>query len=451
VASCGVLLALAALAAFVPALRTGLFVLDGLVLAMGVLDFLRAGDPARLVLERRAPERVRLGQPFERTLVLAGGRPGLALALFEEFPASFEALGTAAQSLAAPGERVLAPGASEAARFDARGRAELVRRYRAGLRGRQTLGDVRVRVRGPLGLVERQARFAGALALAVEPALLGLARTLRLAASQRWQDLGVRTLARRGGLAEFESLREYVRGDDARRVDWKATARRAKVMVRNYQLERGQELVLLLDAGRRMRATGGGVHGDWTKLDWALDAALELAAVALQQGDRVGAAAFERGLVAYVPPTKGARALARLTEALFPLQPSTRDGDLARALRELAVRHRRRATVLVLSDVADPLSLEEQRRALVAGARHHHLVFAALDDPELRRAAAGAPPQPGAMAPDATLRAAALELVGERRRSLAALATSGVRVLDALPAEAAAPLLAAWLDARHAG
>jgi uncharacterized protein (DUF58 family) len=194
-----------------------------------------------------------------------------------------------------------------------------------------------------------------------------------------------------------------------------------------------------------MRARdGAGEHAAWTKLDWALDAALELAAVALRQGDRVGAAAFERGLVAYVAPAKGGRAQARLAGALFPLQPSERDGDLGRALGELALRHRRRATVLVISDVADPLSLEEQRAALAAGSRHHRLIFAALDDPELRRAAEGE----GA---DAVLRAAALELVAERERSLRTLASSGARVLDALPAEAAAPMLAAWLDERRAG
>src|SRR5262249_19011098 len=151
----------------------------------------------------------------------------------------------------------LAPGASEHARFDAAGRAVLARRYRAELRGRAALGDVRVRVRGPHGLVERQARFAGELELAVEPALLRLSETLRLTASERWQDLGVRTLRRRGGLSEFESLREYVPGDELRHVDWKAFARRGKPMVRSYQVERGQELILLLDCGRRMRALGG--------------------------------------------------------------------------------------------------------------------------------------------------------------------------------------------------
>jgi uncharacterized protein (DUF58 family) len=348
--------------------------------------------------------------------------------VFEALPPSFAREGAAAE-----------PGV-----LDQDGRCTLARRHRAHLRGHFALGDLRVRVRGPWGLVERQCRFEGELEIAVEPALLRLSETLRLAASDRWQDLGVRTLRRRGVSMEFESLREYVPGDELRHLDWKAFARRGKPMVRSYQVERGQELILLVDCGRRMRAPGGaGERAAWTKLDWALDAALELAAVALAKGDRVGAAAFERELVAYVPPDRGARALARLSGALFPLQASEKDGELGHALRALAVRHRRRATVVVLSDVADPLSLDEQRTALRAASRRHRVIFAALDDPELRAAAESDA--------DPALRAAALELAAERTRSLRALATSGARVLDALPAEAAAPMLAAWLDERRAG
>jgi len=424
------------LAVPLPALRWVVAAADVALVALVLADLVRAGDPARLVPRRTVPRRVKLSVAFERRLELAGGRPGLALAVHEAWPPWFEPDGAASD-------------AAERARFDADGRAELVRRYRPGLRGRFAFGDLRVRVRGPLGLVERQARFAGEQELAVEPALLHLAETLRLAASERWQDLGVRTLRRHGGLAEFELLREYVRGDDVRHIDWKAFARRAKPMVRGYRVERGQELLLLVDCGRRMRVLGGaGERAGWTKLDWALDAALQVAAVALQQGDRVGAAAFERALVAYVAPAKGALAQARLAGALFPLQPSERDGDLARALRELAVRHRRRATVLVVSDVADPLSVPEQRAALSAASRRHRVIFAALDDPVLRDAASGGS---GAAADDPGLRAAAGELDAERRRSLRALATSGARVLDALPAEAAGPMLAAWLDERRVG
>jgi uncharacterized protein (DUF58 family) len=181
----------------------------------------------------------------------------------------------------------------------------------------------------------------------------------------------------------------------------------------------------------------------WTKLDHALDCGLQIAAVALQQGDRVGALAFADKPAAWMPPSRGAAQLERLREALFALEPSPAESNLERALRELALRHRRRALVLILSDVADPLSIERQRAALATGSRRHRILFAGLDDPALRAAAEG---RVDASAAD---RAAASFLVEERRAGLAQLAGVGVRVLDTLPAEAAAPLLAAWLDARR--
>ena len=159
--------------------------------------------------------------------------------------------------------------------------------------------------------------------------------------------------------------------------------------------------------------------------------------------DRVGAAAFSQELDVWVPPGKGSRQKLRLTRRLFDLHATTGEGDLARALQELATRHRRRATVLVLSDVADPLSVETQKRALAMASRRHRIVFAALDDPGLRALT-------GDASAPAEERAAALELVQDRRRALRSLSSSGARVLDALPAEAAGPLLAAWLEERSA-
>jgi uncharacterized protein (DUF58 family) len=410
-----------------PGLGGLMLAVDALFAGLLVWDGFRAGAPARLSVRRTVPTRAKLGLEFERVLELGGLRPGLVVTLYEAYPGTFEALDDEPERTTA----------------DAAGRARFVRRYRARTRGRFAFGDVRLRVRGPLGLLERGGRLAGEQALDVEPALAQLSRTLRLAASERWRDLGVRALRQRGGQSEFEALREYVPGDEPRRIDWKASARRAKTMVKSYQVERGQELILLVDCGRRMRARGGeGPLASWTKLDWALDCALTLAAVALRQGDRVGCAAFERGLVAYAAPDKGARAGARIHSLLFPLQPMEGEGDLGRALEELALRHRRRATVLILSDVADPLSLARQRAALASGSRHQRLVFAAFDDPELVRAARG---------PDAALAATAGEFVAERARSLRALCASGARVLSPLPSEAAAPLLSAWLDARRSG
>ncbi len=446
-------LALLALVAVpLPGVRPLLWVGDLVFVLLVVHDWRRTPRPRSLGLQRDLPVRAGLSETFRREVSIDGrGAPGLRVQLFEEFPDEFEVVARTVD-----GEEVEPLAGSPAGGPDVGvlgGRPlRLSRTYRSTRRGRHVLGRVRLRIRGPLGLVERQERLAGQQAIAIVPPLAGLRRTLKLAASERWKDLGVRHLRRRGGMTEFESLREYVNGDDVRCIDWKAFARRGKPIVRQFQEERGQELVLLVECGRRMSArTPAGKWRGWTKLDHALDAALQLGAVALQKGDRVGVLAYDSEVRAWVPPHRGARQLAQLSRALFALQPREESADLGRALREVAVRHRRRAMVVVLSDVADPLSVQEDRDALAHAGRRHRIVFAALDDPALRSAAAGLAQDGSAPVEDAAVRAAALQLAEERRAGLKRLAGARARVLDALPAEAAGPLLASWLDARRAG
>ncbi len=474
----GVLTLCALAAAAWPAASGVVLLLDLVFAGAFVLDFLRTPSPARLRVQRRAVDRAGLSQDFPRTLRVDASAVarahGLRLEVHERFPACFEVRGRTlnvpgiARSAAPSTNDTVAPlvrglaqpladdpsGGPDLTSLPANGPVDLLRVYRSDRRGVHELGDLRLRLRGRLGLVERQARLAGKLLVRVEPPLLGLRRTLELAASERWRDLGVRTIRRRGGMTEFESLRELVRGDDVRQVDWKASARRGKPILRQFREERGQELILVFDCGRRMAATssadpegaprrfGRPVRG-WTKLDHALDAGLQIAAVALQEGDRVGVLAFDDKLRVFLPPARGAGRLERLREAVFALEPSTREADLERALRELSLRHRRRALVLILSDVADPLSVERQRAALASGSGRHRILFASLDDPSLRALAEGAVHE------RPSVRAAAFQLIAERERGLAQLHGAGVRVLDTLPAESAAPLLAAWLDARR--
>ncbi len=441
--SCCLALALAAAGwgAFDTRGRLLAMALDALVFGLCWIDFARTPRPRTLEFERTLPARAGLGVDFQRRIRIRAGTKraaGLPLELDEEFGQDLEARSPAAAVDPSGGpERVQLPGS---------GTLELDRTYRSRLRGVHRLGDVRVRIGSPWGFWWRQERLGGEQQIEIEPPLLGLRRTLQLAESERWRDPGVRKLRRRGGLSEFESLREHVHGDDLRLVDWKAFAKRGRPIVRQFQEERGQELILMFDAGRRMAATSaGGELAGWTKLDHALDAGLQIAAVALRQGDRVGALAFDSRVLRWIPPMRSAAQQERLRDALFDLEASPEESDLERALRELGLRHRRRAYVVILSDVADPLSIERQQRALRAASRRHKVLFAALDDPALRAAAQGR------VAADPLLRAAAVELMGDRATSLRELGSQGVRVLDALPAEAAAPLLAAWLSMRRGG
>jgi uncharacterized protein (DUF58 family) len=427
-------------------------------------DGLRLRGARGLRVERTLPARAGLSEPFERVLLLEAPQARfLDVEVRERFPDSFRVrartLDGAPGSAPLPGDPT---GGPDRARFDAQGIARLTRVYRPDRRGPEALGEVRVRVTGPLGLLEREWRFPARQELRVRPALKNLPRTLRLADSERWRELGLHREQRRGGQWEFESLREYVPGDERRHVDWKASARRGRPTVRQFDVERGQELWLLVDCGRRMgaRSSQGDTAG-WSKLDHALDAALELAAVALRRGDRVGALAFDDGVRAYVPASRGEAQFARLEQALFDLAPLERESDLGRALREVAVRSPRRALVLVVSEVADPLSSAAQAAALSRASRRHRVVFAALDDPDLEREAGPSPsegqarddshPAEASMSAEdrAALRAAMGAARAERDGALATLRGGGARVLRALPAESAGALLGAWLDERR--
>lgn len=481
-------------AAFVPSLRGVVIALDVLLLAAAALDFVRTPNPRRIDVRRRVPERTALGRELVRTLrVDRGALPsaaGLALEIDEEFPACFEvvartdsvaagrapnaarnaalndalnAASATASDTASSYPGTIPPafgdpsGGPDRITIPSAGTIDVVRVYIPRLRGVHALGGLRLRLRGRLGLVERSAHIPAAHATAVEPALLGLRRNLMLAASERWRDLGSRTARRHGGLQEFDALRDHVHGDEVRMVDWKAFARRGRPIVRQYREERGQELIVAIDCGRRMSATtaedvpstkaarGARTHvaRGMTKLDHALDAGLQLAAVALEHGDRVGALAFDDDVLVWIPPARGRAQLARIRGQLFALQASTRESNLERSLRELALRHRRRALVLILSDVADPLSVDRQAAALRAGSGRHRVIFAGLDDPALRAIT------DGRVDADPLLAASSALLVAERREGLRRLASRTVRVLDAPPAEVAGPAIAAWLSARR--
>ena len=446
-----------------PTLGLVVVIADLCFLALFIVDRLRTPSPSSFALDRELPEGAGLSSEFERIVTITRESPlkrAVALELHEDFPDCFEVIWRTSGALRiAPFDGDVS-GGPDRVELSADGVAAARRTYKSSRRGEFRMGDLRLAVTGPMGLVVRQERFAGSQKIVVESALANLKSTLALAASERWRDLGIRRRKRRGGQTEFESLRDYVRGDDVRLVDWKAFARRGKPTVRMYQEERGQELIVMFDCGRRMRATattsssgsGSGTvtNTQWTKLDWALDAGLQLAAVALQQGDRVGCVVFDDTVRAWVQPTRGKRQFTRIREAVYGYQPSRNETDLARVLRELAVRHRRSATVAILSDVADPLSLADQKKALSSGSRRHRIVFACLDDPEVRHAAEGRDLEQlaGGLSPIA-VQASAMETIEERRVSLRALSSTGVRILDALPAEAAGPLLTAWLDARR--
>ncbi len=307
-------------------------------------------------------------------------------------------------------------------------------------RGRVLLPPIGVGVFGPLGLLEHRSLRAREDSLRVAPGRpAGEVAALRARATSL-QDAGMRRTPRRGSEWEFESLRDYVVGDEVRHLDWKASARRCRPVVRLFQEERNAELIVALDCGRLMNTTIDGVR----KLDLAMTPLLDVAAVALRRGERVGLLAFDKRVRAYLPPGAGMPRLAAMTAALADLEDDDEPTSHLRAVSHLEERQRRRCLVVVFTDFTDELSARDMYASLAALARRHTLVFVGVGDPYLEAAQAA----PATDARAAYQRAVAVRLALERQRTLQRLERLGVHALDAEPRRLSAPLLARYFAVR---
>jgi uncharacterized protein (DUF58 family) len=310
-------------------------------------------------------------------------------------------------------------------------------------RGRFTWGPVALRYRSLLGLWERSRTFQRAEEVRVYPNLTALYRYHLLARAHRLDMLGIRKVRLRGGAWEFESLRDYNPGDDTRQIDWKATARRRKPIVRNHEAERNQSILLLVDCGRLMNAEVDGA----AKLDHAVNTALMLAHVALARGDRVGLCTFSHKVHGWVAPRAHLAQNRLLTEALYDLRGDFTETDHGRCLRLVKSRYPRRSLLVVLTDFVDAQTAADMIDHLRLAARRHLILFVALGDPFLERSARSRP----AGALDAFRKSAAVELRHERREVLEQVRQLGAHVIDADPAAVTPPLINRYLEITFRG
>ena len=249
-------------------------------------------------------------------------------------------------------------------------------------RGKGIGGTLYLRVLGPLGLAWRPARIALPWHATVFPSLLGAsARALPPEASRR-REAGLRNVRRRGEGRLFEGLREWVPGDDTRAIDWKATARRGKPIARQYEDERREQVLIMIDAGRLLTAEVDGVP----RLEAVIEAALRLAHAAVEHDDNIGVMVFADEVQSFVPPSRGRRGLRNVLEALAAAEGRLAESDYPAAFRALALRNRRRALTVFFTDVIDRTA----SGALLTHAatlRPRHLPLAVtLRDPALERA-----------------------------------------------------------------
>jgi uncharacterized protein (DUF58 family) len=311
-------------------------------------------------------------------------------------------------------------------------------------RGSWPLGPVVLRIQGRLGLVQRSLRFDPPDSVLVTPSLAGVRHLRLLAVQNRLRDAGIRTIRRRGEGSSFASLREYSIGDDPRHVDWKATARRQKLMTREYTIEQGQTMMIAVDAGRMMTQLASGVP----RFEYALSAATLLASVAVQAGDQVGLLLFDNELRAFVPPARGEKAMRSIRQALIPARATLTEPDYASAFRTLATRHRKRSLIVLITDVIDPRSSQAVIAHTVRSAMRHLLVVVALRNDELVSAAI---PSEHSSSSDLYASVAAEELLGARNEAIVRMRRAGVSVLDVSPKKLATAVVNHYLELKARG
>ncbi|HET7305400.1 MAG TPA: DUF58 domain-containing protein [Segeticoccus sp.] len=372
-----------------------------------VLDLVLAVSPKRLEVRREPPGQVRLGDSG-RSVLLVTNPTGRTLRgpVRDAWQPSAGAAGERHRLVLPPGER-----------------RRLVTALTPTRRGDRSADAVTVRSLGPLGLAGRQRSLEVPGVIRALPPFTSRKHLPSRLAMLRQLD-GRSAVRTRGQGTEFDSLRDYVEGDDVRSIDWRATARRQSVVVRTWQPERDRRVVLVLDTSRVSAAR----VGDTPRLDAAMDAALLLAALASRAGDRVDLLAGDRRVRARVSGASRDELLNELVGAMAPLEPALLEADWPLLAGAVAGLSRQRALVVLLTPL-EPAAVEEGLLpVLPALAQQHRVVLASVADPAL---AAMAADRSGAR--EVYDAAAAERTVALRQHTAETLRRMGLDVLDADP------------------
>ena len=254
---------------------------------------------------------------------------------------------------------------------------------------------------------------------------------------------GSRSVRARGSGTDFDQLREYQPGDDIRKLDWAATARSSKAIVRDHRAERNQHLVVLLDNGRAM----AGTVGESPRVEHAMDAVMGLTRVATHVGDNVGLVTFDTQVRTTVAASNSKAQFHRVTEAMYLLEPQFDESSYRVAFDTAASRFRRRSLFVVFTDVAGAVIADELVPAVANLARTHLVLVAAVRDPDV---AAWAHERP-AEVNGAYRSAAAVAALDGRERAIALLERSGAIVVDSRPGDLAVDVVDRYLELKAQG
>lgn len=418
-------LASALLAAVLQPAAAVLLVSIIVLVAAPLIDAWLGRRAADLEVTRVVPGALALGAWCEVRVVVENRSPRtLDLAVYDHHPETGESRGLPRSVSIRKGESIVVP-----------------YRFRPDRRGEGLFSGVELLVRSPWRFwrVRRWAETRSAVK--VFPDFSTVRRYAILAVENARGPVGIRKRQKRGEGLELHQLREYREGDTLRQIDWKATSRRDHVISRQYEDERNQRVVFLLDCGWRMRAIDDGV----AHFDRALNSLLLLTYVAVRQGDAVGLMTIE-GEDRWLPPQKGPSAMRRMLETVYDLETRVTQPDFIRAASRLMARLPRRALVVILSNLSDEDS-EEVAMAARLLRRRHLVLFASL-----REAALDAATETPAADFRAALRAsAARHYLEARRRAHDGLRGRGVTTLDVTPHELPLAIVNCYHEIKRSG
>ncbi|HPF15173.1 MAG TPA: DUF58 domain-containing protein [Planctomycetota bacterium] len=401
--------------------------LIGLLGGLGVCAYqaLRRTWQHAPILTRHGPEAFARGQWGTLTLRLESQAPcAQHLEVFDDLPNQAEFEGMPLSLTLQPGEV-----------------RQVTYRVRFLQRGDAELGAFHVRFHSPGRWLEAVRRLGPSQRLRVFPDYAPVVRYALMALQGRPSATGVRRRRLRGVGAEFHQLREYREGDAITTVDWKATARRSHLIVRDYQEERNQRITFLVDCGQRMRAFDGGVP----LLDHSLNALLLVAYVALRQGDRVAIAAYG-GVRRWMPPVQGPKGMPAVLRAVYDYQATRAVSDMESGAREVLRREPRRSLVVLLTQLR-PEDKDDVLRAHRVLSRRHLVLIASLRETSVQEWL----DRPVENEADAWRFGAASLYVQQRAEFLAELRARGMLALDLLPKDLPVALASEYLDLKASG
>lgn len=389
------------------------------LLGASLLSYLFAPQHHHLRVERKMDKVLSVGtENLVRLYVTNEGPNVMECRLREEPPSGFETDSQEFQFRLSPWERV-----------------EVRYHVTPKERGTFYFRDTFFESVGVFGLAARRARLKTRQPVTVYPNVLALRKFDLLKQRGHLREIGIRRSRLKSLGTEFESLREYVQGDDYRRLDWKATARKNKLVVREYEAERNQSVILMLDYGRLMLAE----VGNRLKLDHVLDATLLLANAVVNANDQLGLLVYGDVVERWIPPRRGKGQLGNVLQAVHALQAQPIASDMPAAIHYLATRWKRRSLIITFTELDQKEAAQALLPVLAPLAKTHLCLVVTVKDPHTTALA---------RSPDPFVATAAALLEEEREAAAHYLRQAGVRTLDAEPQDLAVALVNCYLDVK---